>query len=61
MQYWDTYSYVWPRDGALVAHALDLAGYIVLASRFYNFCSDVLEKDGYLLNKYIPSKNVGSS
>ena len=23
----DTYSYLWPRDGALVAHALDLAGY----------------------------------
>ncbi|MFN3481210.1 MAG: glycoside hydrolase family 15 protein, partial [Thermodesulfovibrionales bacterium] len=23
----DTYSYMWPRDGALVAYALDLAGY----------------------------------
>ena len=23
----DTYSYMWPRDGALVSHALDRAGY----------------------------------
>jgi len=26
----DTYSYVWPRDGALAAYALDLAGYELL-------------------------------
>ena len=57
----DTYSYIWPRDGALVAHSLDLAGYIMLAGRFYNFCNEVLENEGYLLHKYTPSKNVGSS
>jgi len=31
----DTYSYVWPRDGALVANALDLAGYFGLSQNFY--------------------------
>lgn len=57
----DTYSYVWPRDGALVAHALDRASYPVLSSSFYNFCSDVICGEGYLAHKYTPSKNIGSS
>ena len=35
----DTYSYMWPRDGALVADALDLAGFPDLARWFYTFCS----------------------
>src|SRR5258708_7540902 len=31
----DTYSYLWPRDGALVAHALDLAGYGEVTRRLF--------------------------
>lgn len=57
----DTYSYVWPRDGALVAHALDMAGYIVLSSRFYDFTGRVICGEGYLAHKYTPSENIGSS
>ena len=34
----DTYSYMWPRDGALVAYAYDLAGYGETVG-FYNFCA----------------------
>ena len=34
----DTYSYMWPRDGALVANALDMAGFSDLARWFYTFC-----------------------
>ena len=33
----DTYAYIWPRDGALAAHALDLTGYPVYAQRFFEF------------------------
>lgn len=57
----DTYSYLWPRDGALVAHALDLAGYPEVALRFFQFCADVLTQDGFLLHKYNPDKSLASS
>jgi len=56
----DTYSYLWPRDGALVAYAYDLAGYGETRG-FYNFCSQVIAEEGYLLHKYTPSGSVGSS
>src|SRR5256714_10359842 len=36
----DTYSYMWPRDGALVANSLDMAGFPDLARWFYLFCRD---------------------
>ncbi len=56
----DTYSYVWPRDGALVAHALDLAGYGSTVE-FYNFCNKIIEKEGYFLHKYTPAGSLASS
>ena len=57
----DTYSYLWPRDGALVAHALDLCGYPDISLRFFQFCADVLTQDGYLLHKYNPDRSLASS
>jgi glucoamylase len=57
----DTYSYVWPRDGALVANALDLAGYDALAQNFYKFVADIIEPDGYVLHKYNPDGTLASS
>jgi len=57
----DTYSYMWPRDGALVAYALDLAGQPDVTRSFYEFCKDVLLPEGYLLHKYNPDKSLGSS
>jgi glucoamylase len=57
----DTYSYMWPRDGALVAHALDVAGYLDITRPFFVFCRDVLSKEGYLLHKYNPDKTLASS
>ena len=57
----DTYSYVWPRDGALVANALDLAGYPVPAQNFFNFTSRLITKDGYLMHKYNPDGSLASS
>ncbi|MGO9567704.1 MAG: glycoside hydrolase family 15 protein [Desulfomonilaceae bacterium] len=57
----DTYSYVWPRDGALVANALDQAGFPELSQRFYRFAADILEEGGYLLHKYNPDGTLASS
>ncbi len=62
MQYGlDTYCYVWPRDGAYVAISFDLAGEGGVARRFFEFCRDVITKDGYLMHKYLPDKSLGSS
>ncbi len=57
----DTYAYVWPRDGALVAHALGLAGYPVPARKFFDFMAQRMEKEGYFLHKYNPDGTLASS
>jgi oligosaccharide amylase len=57
----DTYSYMWPRDGALVAAALVDAGYAEVARRFFSFCHRVITEEGYLLHKYNPDGSLASS
>lgn len=57
----DHYSYMWPRDGALVALGMDAAGYPELTRNFFKFCERVLTEGGYLLHKYNPDGSVGSS
>jgi oligosaccharide amylase len=57
----DTYSYMWPRDGALVANALDLAGFPDLARWFYTFCKDAITPEGYFYHKYNPDGSPASS
>ena len=57
----DTYSYMWPRDGALVCQALDMAGFPDVTRRFYTWCRELLTEDGYLLHKYNPDGTPASS
>jgi glucoamylase len=57
----DTYSYCWPRDGALVAQALVLSGQGELSRSFFGFCERVLGKDAYFLHKYNPTGTLASS
>ena len=57
----DTYSYMWPRDGALVTAALIAGGYSEIARRFFNFCHDVITDEGFLLHKYNPDGSLASS
>lgn len=57
----DTYSYVWPRDAAFGVLALDLMGDTNLSKRFFEFCTAVINKDGYFMHKYLPDKSLGSS
>lgn len=57
----DTYCYVWPRDGALVSDALIRSGYSEVSQRFFTFCFDAINDEGYLLHKYNPDGSLGSS
>jgi oligosaccharide amylase len=57
----DTYSYVWPRDGAFVAMGLDAAGYHHITQRFFKFCEKIITKDGFLYQKYHPDGFWGST
>ena len=57
----DTYSYVWPRDGALVTSALISAGYAAPSRAFLDFCGRVLTKEGYFLHKYNADGSLASS
>jgi len=56
-----TYSYLWPRDGALTANAFDKVGSFNAAQRFFQFCSDVITEEGYFMHKYRPDGSLGSS
>jgi len=57
----DHYSYMWPRDGALVAYAMSKAGYEGIVNSFFEFCAKILTKEGYMLHKYNPDGSIGSS
>jgi GH15 family glucan-1,4-alpha-glucosidase len=62
----DHYSYVWPRDAALVAEALDAAGYHEVPRQFYVFLRTMLAQtnyalNGYLLHRYTPTGLVAAS
>src|SRR3954470_2420444 len=57
----DTYTYMWPRDGAIVTAAMTQAGYAEITRRFFQFCASLLTNEGFLLHKYNPDGSVGSS
>ena len=57
----DSYAYMWPRDGALVANVLSHAGYSDATGAFFHFCAEHITDDGYLLHKYTPAGDLGSS
>lgn len=56
----DHYSYLWTRDGAFIAYALDLAGYPYLTRNFFLFCMHIVHEDGYFLQKYNADGTVAS-
>jgi GH15 family glucan-1,4-alpha-glucosidase len=57
----DTYSYLWPRDGAFVADAMDAAGFPDVCRQFYKFCAGLLSERGMFLHKYNPDGSPASS
>ncbi len=56
----DHYSYLWPRDGAFVANAFDVAGYPEISRRFFTLCRNIVHERGYFLQKYNPDGTLGS-
>mgnify|MGYP001319573467 CR=1 FL=1 len=57
----DTYSYVWPRDAAIIANAFDQTGYPDVSKRFFKFMTECMEPSGYLMHKYRSDGVLGSS
>lgn len=56
------YSYMWPRDGALVSFALDRVGVREITQPFFEFCARVLpKKRAALMHKYGPDGTMGAS
>jgi oligosaccharide amylase len=58
---YEDYSYVWPRDAAFVALALDRAGFHELTKKFFLFCNKIITNSGYMLHKYNSDFSAGSS
>jgi GH15 family glucan-1,4-alpha-glucosidase len=56
----DHYSYLWTRDGAFVANAMDIAGFPFFSRRFFYFCNELVHDNGYFLQKYNPDGTVAS-
>ena len=56
----DHYSYMWTRDGAFVANALDMAGYPGVSRRFFDLCGKIVHPNGYFLQKYNADGTVAS-
>ncbi len=57
----DYYSYVWPRDGAYAMWPLIRLGYTEEPKKFFEFCRDIMNPDGYMMHKYQPDKAIGST
>jgi GH15 family glucan-1,4-alpha-glucosidase len=57
----DTYSYVWPRDGAIITMAFDMAGFPEVARMFFRFCDKTVNQSGYFSHKYMTDGSIGSS
>lgn len=57
----DTYTYMWPRDGALISIALSRTGYWEPVQKFLHFCKDLITPGGYVLHKFHPDQSLGSS
>ena len=57
----DTYSYMWPRDGALVADSLDLAGFPDVARSFYSVLPARDHRRRLLLSQVQPGRLAGVS
>ncbi len=57
----DTYSYVWHRDAAFVAFAMDNAGYTETTHPFFEFSQGVMSPDGYFYHRYRSDRSIASS
>ena len=57
----DTYTYMWPRDGALAVMSMNHSLYSDTSKQFFHFCKELLTDEGYMMHKYNPDGSIGSS
>jgi len=57
----DSYSYVWPRDGAMAALAFCSSGFTDVPTMFFEFCNKSIGDDGFFQHKYLPDGSLGST
>jgi GH15 family glucan-1,4-alpha-glucosidase len=57
----DYYNYVWPRDGAYTLMPLIELGYKDEPKKFFQFCVDTVNPEGYMMHKYQPDRSIGST
>ena len=57
----DTYAYVWLRDAAFIAMAMDKAKHFDLTHKFFQFCQHTISEEGYFFHKYRSDESIGSS
>lgn len=57
----DYYCYCWPRDGAYAVWPLIRLGIYDEARAFFQFASDTMHRDGYMMHKYQPDRSIGST
>jgi GH15 family glucan-1,4-alpha-glucosidase len=56
----DHYAYLWHRDGAFIANAMDKAGRPEFARQFLTLSAKIIHPRGYFLQKYNPDGSLGS-
>ncbi len=56
-----SYGYCWPRDGAFIAHALDVAGEHHLSRAFFDWAMRAQERDGGWYQRYSVTGNLAPS
>lgn len=56
----DHYSYLWTRDGAFIANALDVAGFPLLSRNFFRLCAEIVHEKGFFYQKYNADGTVAS-
>ncbi|MEP7103188.1 MAG: glycoside hydrolase family 15 protein [Candidatus Dojkabacteria bacterium] len=57
----DTYSYVWPRDAAMVIMAFAKSGYDDQLRKVFEFFKNIISEEGYFMQKYRADGSLGSS
>ncbi len=57
----DTYSYMWMREAAFGATALLGFGNKNFPKKFFEFCKDTINTEGYFMHKYSSDKSIGPS
>ena len=56
----DHYSYLWTRDGAFIANALDVAGFPLLSRNFFRLCAEIVHEKGFFYQKYNADGTIAS-